>query len=227
MDTPSSRTSHRRQAIPDIDSGITHLQVDHPQSPAFHEIVLDALPTTDHAYWVDSRNVASTYRLYERAHSEATLSGLQIARAFTAYQHFSLCRRLVARTTSSTGLLCLPNITSLYRDDDVPTHERDALLDAVLTGLKGLAETYDVAVLVSTAPTDELADRVATVADRELTAETTPFGCLFEGDDFETRAYPVQGGWQTTIPYWVELFGAVSDTTLVEAASEMEFAGVA
>jgi hypothetical protein len=38
-------------------------------------------------------------------------------------------------------------------------------------------------------------------------------GYRFEGDDVETTVYWQDGAWQTTIPYWVELVGAVDETS--------------
>ena len=216
-----------RSEGPQLEPGITLLRTTAVQSPGFVQLVCASLAAADDALWVDSRNTANTYRLYETVTDERTLSGLQIARAFTAYQHFELCRRLCRRVTSDTTLVCLPNLTSLYQDDDVPAHERDQLFTAVCAGLAGLVETYSLRVVISTPAANELVDQLTALADRELSVETTPFGCYFEGDDYETTLYPTQHGWQTTIPYWVELFGAVDDTQLVETAYKTEFAGVA
>lgn len=212
---------------PQLEPGITLLHTTAVQSPGFVQLVCESLAADDAALWVDSRNTANTYRLYETVSDERVLSGLQIARAFTAYQHFELCRRLCHRVTSDTALVCLPNLTSLYQDDDVPAHERDQLFTAVCAGLAGLVETYSLRVVISTPATNELVDQLTALADRELSVETTLFGCYFKGDDYETTLYPTQNGWQTTIPYWVELFGAVDDTQLVETAYKTEFAGVA
>jgi hypothetical protein len=176
---------------------------------------------------VDARNVASTYRLYDRAVSDRVVSGLRIARAFTAYQHFTLARALVDRVNAGTELVCCPNLTHLYRDDDVPAHERDTYLEALLAGLGVLADRYDVPVLVSTTRADATAERVHDAADRVITAEQTAFGLRYDGDEVDQRGYHRGAHWQTTIPYWVELYGAVDDTSLVEAATAAEFAGVA
>lgn len=213
--------------LPQVEPGITLLRTESVQSVGFLQLALGSLSAASSALWVDSRNTANTYRLYEAVDNDHVLSGLEIARAFTAYQHFELCRQLCRRGTSDTTLVCLPNITSLYQDDDVPTHERDQLFGAVCAGLAGLVETYSLRILLSTPATNELVDQLTALADRELQVETTPFGCYFEGDGYETTVYPTRGGWQTTIPYWVELFGAINETELVETASKIEFAGIA
>lgn len=212
---------------PTLDPGLTCLAVEGPQSPAIVDLAVAALTPHARVYWVDARNAASTYRLYDRAVSDRVLSGLQIARAFTAYQHFSLARALIDRVDAETDLVCLPNCTHLYRDDDVPTYERDTYLRAVLAGLGVLAARHDVPVLVSTTHDDALAERVHDAADRRITAERTAFGLRYDGDGVDQHGYHHGAYWQTTIPYWVELYGAAADTSLVEAAAAAEFAGVA
>lgn len=226
--TPDLRSvSTAGTTIPALDSGVTCLSTSSPHSVGFHQLALDALSSSGMAYWVDSRNVASTYTLYELARHDRVLSGLRIARAFTAYQHFSLCRELLHCVTSRTELVCLPNLTSLYRDDDVPEHEREMFLDTVLCGLAGLADTYDVPVLVSTAYDGDFADQLRASADRTIRCDRTQFGLRYEGEGVETTVYRDGAYWQTTIPYWVDLYGAVDDGSLVEAATAAEFAGVA
>jgi len=43
--------------------------------------------------------------------------------------------------------------------------------------------------------------------------------------DFETTVYWQDGYWQTTVPYWVELLGAVEDKSAeVIAGPELQFA---
>ena len=221
-----SKQPNRSAAVPELRPGITCLAVDESRSPAFHEIALASLPAQRVSFWIDSRNVANTYRLYDLAATERALSGLRIARAFTAHQHYSLCRELVSRVTPHTGLVCLPNLTSLYRDDDVPEYERDILLDSVLDGLSELADTYELPVLVSTTHDDDLAERVMDIATETITCEVTPFGVRYDGATVKTTLYRDGAYWQTTIPYWVDLFGAVDDGSLANTADAYDFAGV-
>jgi hypothetical protein len=37
--------------------------------------------------------------------------------------------------------------------------------------------------------------------------ESTSQGLHYAAEDFETTVYVADGYWQTTIPYWVDLFG--------------------
>jgi len=142
-------------ALPEPSSGITCLQVTEPKSPAIYELVTHWMTAERPSFWIDSRNVANTYRLYEGVRADRVLSGLQIARAFTAYQHYTLCQQLLQSVTPHTELVCLPNLTSLYRDDDVSEYERATLIDTVCDGVAELAATYDLPIVVSTIHDDE------------------------------------------------------------------------
>lgn len=213
-------------ALPEPSPGITCLQVTEPKSPAIYELVTDWLTAERPSFWVDSRNVANTYRLYEWVAADRALSGLQIARAFTAYQHYTLCQRLLQSVTPRTELVCLPNPTSLYRDDDVPEHERTTLLDAVCGGLADLADTYGLPIVVSTTHDDALTEPLLHHAERTIRCEQTPFGIRYDGEDVDTTVYRDGPFWQTTIPYWVDLYGSVEETSIIDTAAATGFAGV-
>lgn len=196
--------------LPDLDPGLTLLSPPGPRSTALHRLVVDALgDTAGPAYWVDARNAASTYALYDLAPSERRLAGLRVARAFTAYQHHELVRALPRRADRETGLVVAPNVAALYADDDVPDWEQRDLLASAVAVLAELGTALDVPVL-TTAPgaPDALAAVVADAADVDLDCTRTGQGFRYEGDGFETRAYRVDGCWQTTIPYWVALCGS-------------------
>ena len=60
----------------------------------------------------------------------------------------------------------------------------------------------------------------AGAADRTVACERTRAGLRFDGPGVQTTAYRDAGGWQTTIPYWVALFGCVcEDAPAVQPAS--------
>ena len=213
---------------PTLDPGLTRLRSD--DASALYRLVVDALARREgDALWVDARNRADSYALYEAAGDRlAPLDDLRVARAFTAYQHHTLVRRAVAAATPETDLVVVPCVDSLYRDDDVPDGQARAMLRSTLAMLSGLAAARDLAVLVtcggaprrpgaadSAAATttdddgDRLAGLVADAVDREVRAESTRFGLRFDAPGFESRGYAELGGWQTTIPYWVDCFGSV------------------
>jgi hypothetical protein len=194
--------------VPTAGPGLTALRCPHPRSGALHRVALRTIQDTDGpVYWVDARNTASTYALSQLAPAERVLEEIRIARAFTAYQHVRLVERVINRVTPRLGCIVAPNLPALYRDDDVPGHEATDMLDAVLDGLATLAETLEIAVLVSTTDSDRLATKVTDRASQAIECTETAFGYRFDGDDVDAHGYWQGGYWQTTIPYWVDLFG--------------------
>ncbi|MFB6105215.1 MAG: hypothetical protein ABEJ57_09100 [Halobacteriaceae archaeon] len=178
------------------------------RATALHHLVADVI--ADRAgttYWLDARNAASTYALQETLGRDR-LATVQVARAFTAYQHHELVRHTV-REIDDPALVVAPNVAALYRDDDVPSHETGPLFAATLTTLQALAHAATVPVVVTAAGDDDLATTVDTTADATVTVEATRCGLRIAGEDHETQLYRDRTGWQTTVPYWVELFGAV------------------
>jgi hypothetical protein len=197
--------------LPTLDPGVTLLRPPEPRSAAVHRLALATLAErTGVAYWVDARNVASTYTLYDIVDSAQRLRRLRVARAFTAYQHHALGRRVVERADGRTGLLVAPNVASLYRDDDVPAYERDELYAAAVTLLAEVGTTHDIPVLVTTDASGVALPPAVADDATHLSCERTRMGLRYAGADVETQVYVKDGFWQTTIPYWVELFGAAS-----------------
>ena len=194
-------------AVPALEPGVTLLS---GGPTALHRIVVSELAGgRTEALWVDPGMAVSVYALYDLAPSKRALAGLRVARAFTAYQHHSLVRELPRRASARTELVVLPGVADLYRDDDVPDYERGELFSAALAVCTGLADSLSVPVVVSDDGDDDLSALAADYADAEVAAESTDQGLAFRGAGFETLGYWGRDYWQTTIPYWVELFGAV------------------
>ncbi|WP_436924713.1 hypothetical protein [Halosimplex amylolyticum] len=197
--------------VPILDPGLTLLRCPGPRSTAIHRLALATLTdTAGVAYWVDARNVASTYTLYDLADSPRRLRRLRIARAFTAYQHHALGRRVVERVDGRTSLLVAPNVASLYRDDDVPRYQRERLLDSTVRTFAALADAREIPTLLSV-PAEREPGPAAEHADRVIRCEETKMGHRFEGPGVETTVYWDEGYWQTTIPYWVDLLGVAAE----------------
>ncbi|MFB6235939.1 MAG: hypothetical protein ABEH81_10190 [Halopenitus sp.] len=195
--------------LPQLDAGdVTVLRRESPRDSSLHQLVVDELGRADDALWLDARNNASTYTLYELAPGTARLADLRIARAFTAYQHHSIARRLVREATPTTDLVVVPCLASLYRDPDLPAERATRLLRSTLSILEALAAAVDAAVLVTVERDDGATERILATADRELEARSTAEGVAFEGDDYVTPGYWGTGFWQTTVPYWVDVCGA-------------------
>ncbi len=197
---------------PSLDPGINRLRVQGRHSSAFPQLVLAALRERDGlAYWLDARNNASSYRLYDAAPSKRLLEPIRLARAFTAYQHHRLVRTLTQTAPSRTAFVVAPAIADLYRDDDIPAPEDEYFLEAALQLLDGLANALEIPILVSTVKDDALARQVGGYAVQDIDVEPTQFGYHYASDSHETQVYWGEGWFQTTIPYWVELFGAVGE----------------
>jgi hypothetical protein len=191
-------------ALPSLESGVTLLRGG--DRGAVAALVAAELRERDAlARWVDARNHASTYALTDHGSRRRLLDRVRVARAFTAHQHHALVRQLVGDARRPTSLVVAPAVDDLYEDDDLLAAEAERLREASLSTLAALADARDLPVLVTA--TDP--EAVAEYADQTVDVEDTRFGRRFEGEDDETTAYWTRGGWQTTIPYWVELVGEV------------------
>jgi hypothetical protein len=208
---PSATVADR--TVPDLDPGLTVLETPDRRSGGLYQVALQTIRRTDgRVYWLDARNTASTYALGDAVSSDRLLGRLRIARAFTAYQHLTLVERVLDQASPRTGCLVVPNVASLYRDDDVPDHEAAPLLETAVSALAEIGAAFDLPVLATLAgPDDDLGDVVTARADAEVACERTQMGYRFEGADFETDVYWTDDWWQTTVPYWVALLGAADE----------------
>lgn len=206
--------------LPALTAGLTRLHRPSMRSLALHQLVVDHLDTTaGNVLWVDARNNASTFALHDVAPSPRALSGIQIARGFTAYQHHSLITKLPIAANERTHLIVAPCVASLYADDDVPSQEAEELFASTLTILRELATSYDLPILITAADTTPaLAALVEEYVDQEIDCQETDLGLQFTTPDFQTELYWDAGYWQTTIPYWVDLLGAVETQLSPHAA---------
>ncbi|WP_254862039.1 hypothetical protein [Halovivax gelatinilyticus] len=203
----------------EYESGVTVLQVPTPRSAIVPELVCSRLlDRRGPVYWIDARNAASTRALYDRAPSPRSLSTLRIARAFTAYQHHSLVRTLARRATERSALIVATNVVSLYRDDDLAAYERERLCESALVTLRELGTALDVPVLATTS--EQPPEILETHADHTIECSRTRAGVRLDGDGVEQVGYWDCAGWQTTIPYWVDLCGAADGIDPVVAAHD-------
>jgi hypothetical protein len=202
----------RPDNVPAPSPGLVHLR--RPSAPAaLHRFVAAGLSERDgHALWVDAGGDARTLALDDHLPGARGLADVRVARAFTAYQHHELVRRVVRRAGPDTAVVVAPCTAALYRDDDVPDRLGRDLLAAALATLSELAGVLDVPVVVTTPGEDAaLHGLVAERADRTVDCERTRAGLRFDAPDGETTVYHDAGGFQTTIPYWSALCGCVCD----------------
>lgn len=192
--------------LPQLDPGVTLVHGVDRRSSAHHRLLLAHLQNDrGAAIWIDAGDTASTYALYELTSNHRLLQGIRIARAWTAYQHYTLVQGALAHASSRLRAIVVPNIRLLYDTDDLEEGEADWLFGATLTVLVELGETVGVPILLTT--TRPPSDQLTTAADRVLEWERTREGERFQGDTEETLLYRNRWWWQTTIPYWVELLG--------------------
>lgn len=197
-------------AVPSLDPGVTQLLGTEERTTAHHRLVLAHLQTDQGpVHWVDARDTASTYAFHTLTRNRGLLEAIKIARAWTAYQHYTLVRKLIEIVTARTRLVVLPNVCSLYRDDDLDEQEAERLLAATLTTISELAAARDIPVLLTAIPSER--DCLESYVDHQLTWEQTRAGDTFRGEDFRPMAYQGPRWWQTTIPYWVDLFGVAEE----------------
>jgi hypothetical protein len=198
--------------VPTPSPGLVHLRRPAARSTALHRFVAAALADRDgHVLWVDAGGDARTLALDDHLPGARDLADVRVARAFTAYQHHELVRRTVGRAGDDTALVVAPCTATLYRDDDVPGYLGRDLLAAALATLRELADALEVPAVATTPDDDGLHGLVAERADRTLACEQTRAGLRFSGPDVQTTVYHDAAGFQTTIPYWVDLCGCVCD----------------
>ena len=185
------------ETFPTLDPGVTRLRRPDPAGTALHRLICEHLVGTDgDAYWVDVGGTARTPTLYDHAADESVLRDLRVARAFTPQDHHELVRRVARRAGRDTALVVATNADTHYRDADCRDAETNRLRGATE---RLLAAVGDVGVPVLV--TGDVG------SDRRLDCERSGEGLRFVGDGFETTVYPGPGYWQTTLDYWVDLYG--------------------
>lgn len=166
------------EAVPGLDVGVNLLETSAHRTTALHQIALSHLDETGGlGIWFDARGNASTYLLAREFHAKPNL---EIARAFTAYQHYELIRTLPGDIPRNTELVVCPCVTSLYRDDDVPDWEGEKYLESALAILDETATVTGLPILVSCVTDTDLIGVVREVATQTITVEKTGLGYRFE-----------------------------------------------
>ena len=189
--------------FPDLDPGLTLLETDGQAAGALQSLALDHVLLGDaEAVWVDAENNAATTSLSKVAPSPRVLDRIRVARAFTAFQHYSLLEDVEGPMTPATGLLVAPAVDWFYGADDLRAGEGETMLAGALDRLETVAARRDVPVLVSKTGRAGLGGAVAGRCDRTLECVHTRFGPRFTGEAFETLVYERPGGVQTTLAFW-------------------------
>jgi len=206
--------------LPELAAGVRLLDVkgDSRATGPLQSLVLDHLLMNDgDAVWVDAGGHAVSQSLASLAPSPRTLDHVQVARGFTAHQHYTLIRQLPEQIDDDTALVVCPGFDRFYRDTETYADEGEDLMLRALATIATVATDYDVPVLVTRSCQDSFTEPLAAAADETIRCEQTKFGPRFVGDDFETLVYPLEDGTvQTTIAFWRRVLEArvtASETT--------------
>lgn len=189
--------------LPKLNEGITLLTAETESAGALQSLVLDHLLLTNgSAVWIDAKNNAATTALAKIAPSKRILNKIRVARAFTAFQHYSLLVDIDHALTSDTTLVVVPSTDWFYAHDDLYNNEGKEMLEHALKLLKNLSETYEIPVLLSREISTGLGAMLEDRCDNTLQYVPTEFGARFTGDDYETLVFECNGGIQTTLAFW-------------------------
>lgn len=189
--------------FPALDPGLTLLETDDRAAEALHSLVLDHLLLNEtEAVWVDARNNATTQPLAKLAPSMRVLDRIDVARAFTPFQHFGIIDDLPPAISDDVSLLVLPAVDWFYTGDDLRRGEGEEMLTAVLERVQCLAEQRDLPVLITRHGQAGVNCPVTEYTDARLTCTLTQFGPRFTGSEFETLLFECPGGVQTTLAFW-------------------------
>lgn len=203
---------HQTKPIPDLPSlepGVTLLETTDP-GPLQTLVVDHVLLNRETAWWVDVHGHVQASAIAEIAPSRRVFERIQVARAFTAYQHYALCERLLGTHRHSPGgepgIVVVPAVDALYRDGDLADGEGEWLFTHALAKLAAVARRFECPVLVTRTRDDELAAPIDRLAETRLECFGTENGPRFVGETFETLVYPLGDGWfQTTLAFWAHI----------------------
>jgi hypothetical protein len=218
--------------LPSLDPGLHLIDVDERAVGTIQSLVIDHVltqgPTGSTAVWVDSNGMATTSTLTRLVPSLRLLDRIQVARAFTAYQHRTLVSQLPEAVDTQTSLVVVPELEFHYRSPDIRFGVAHDLVEANARELHELAHEREIPILVTRETTAPLSAPLVEAVDSVLDCELTRFGPRFvggsgENEKFETLVYPVEGGFQTTLSYWAEIlsvrFEAMQEGTTPSTAS--------
>ena len=197
------RSTVRIPELPTLAPEVKRLTSSDRVTGALQSLVLDHMLVSDgQALWVDAKNNATTTSLVRVAPSRRILDQINVARGFTAFQHYSLIKELENVVTDETTLIVVPAIEWFYAKDELYSNEGEEMLESALTRLRELSREYEIPVLISNSESSEFGGLIDQYCDSELTCLQTEFGPRFTGDEYETLVFECNGGLQTTFAFW-------------------------
>ena len=225
-----------RDTIPELPSltpGVTLVDVEGQAVGPVQTLVLDHLLLTETtARWIDVFKHVQTQSLAQLAPSGRMLDRIQVARAFTVFQHYAIVEDLADGVTADTEspLVVAPALDGLYRNPDgnLSTKQASTLLVRAVAKLAGVARRNDVPVVLTRTRNDEFSAPIATAADAVIEVTDTQYGPRFTSDEFETLVYPVGNGMvQTTLAFWERVLEARQPVHAVSLDDSEATTGVA
>ena len=213
--------------LPSLNAGLTLLASDERTGGALHSLVLDqTLVDQGRAVWVDAHGNGTTAPLAQLAPSPRVLERVDIARAFTPWQHHGLLRDLGEQIDEQTALVVLPEFDWFYRADDLQRTERERMRDAGIELVESITTDRDVPVLLTQSRSDDFTAPLRSVVDETIQCELTQFGPRFAGEEFETLVYALgEGMVQTTLSFWRRVLASRHPSITEPAASEVTTVG--
>ena len=203
------RRNEPTHELPALDDRIHHLVTNKRPKEVLQSLVIDHLlgrGAASKAIWVDSHGNGSTHPLTGLAPSSRLLDRIEVARGFTAYQHYALLEELETQVTANTELIVIPEVDWFYRNDDLYENEGEWMMSAAIELVQDLQTETGIPVLVTARKRDRVSDSLYTAIEDRLLCQFTKLGPRFSGEGFETYTYPVENGLlQTTIAYWNQM----------------------
>ncbi len=189
----------RVQRLPSLCEGVNLLRPDKQKKEALASLVLDYLiRNKGKTVWIDSCNYASTHLMHRLTPDPRLLDKIEVARAFTPYQHFSLIENLIDKIDRDTSLVVAPVFDYLYSDS--ARWEGKKMAMSAIEYIDDVVDQYNIPVLLTESGT--YTSIIKDYIEETIECRTTSMGARFLGSNFETLVYPKNGGIQTTLELW-------------------------
>ncbi len=185
--------------IPSLDNGVNLVKTGEGTNNAFQALAVNHLIRFgEEAHWIDVGNNCSTHLLSRISPTPKILEKIQVARAFTPYQHYSLIEKIKEAATPETNLIVLPLIDHLYRKDVRNRKWRGEFMEDVVKNIEKVTDDLEVPALITCEKS--LAEQFENPT--EILCSSTGHGLKFETDGFKTLTYRGPGYIQTTLKLW-------------------------
>lgn len=192
----------KQERLPTLQKGINILRTSENRSHAIHSLAINHLLLFGgDAVWIDSGNLCSSELVSRLSPVETMLERIKVARAFTAYQHFSLVETVSRSIDSRTNLIVVPLADLFYQKDPLNRKEGFKLLSRTMQNIRNVSSRYGIPVLL-TESKESVFDTVSRYGENTIKCENTRMGLKFSSNSFKTLTYSGPGYLQTTLRLW-------------------------